>query len=424
MTLKIRLIFCLLAASVSLLSCSTNKSGPEEPATPDEPEHKEEVEWGDTTSRVFTVSLYSATKVGYRDDGYRWQAGDVIIVSNCNSDVVLNNGIMAENAEACLVSVTEDMIGQDGTSVSFETTVPSAPHYCIVAASKAKSIVSVSKDGTVTAGKLGANSSGVLPYIGSCKGSGNSFILEADVPMACFTVTALPVYNVTITQGGSKLSAYVTHHPCVVYFPLENTPTITVKASSVSSTLFTYAFNGVSAAQDGSVLNLGDLCAFAGYSDMYDRWQAGLDFQIAGRTFNKASWGNAVHVTRDTLVHNASGVYFINPEAVLSVSGTSDKGFAALSNEEGEPASLNVVLRLGGDVAFKDISFGGSARRMFEFRDAADFALFDGCNFQGSDFLAAGAGIGSLCFRKCAFFSKEISELSLANCKNGAVGSL
>lgn len=424
MTLKTRLIFCLLAASVSLLSCSTKKSGPEEPATPEEPEHKEEVVWGDTTSRVFTVSLSSATKVGYGDNGYRWQAGDVIIVSNCNNDVVLDNGIMAENAGACLVSVTEDMIGRDGTSVSFETNVPSAPQYCIVAASKAKSIISVSKDGTVTAKKLGANSSGVLPYVGSCKGSGNSFILETDVPLACFTVTALPVYNVTITQGAGKLSAYVTQHPCVVYFPLENVPTVTVKASSVSSTLFTYAFKGVSVPQDGSVLDLGDLCAFAGYSDMYDRWQAGLDFSIAGKVFNKSSWGSAVHVTHDTLVHNAGGVYFINPGAVLSVSGTSGKGFAALSNEEGEPASLNVVLRLGGDVAFKDISFGGSAGRMFEYRETADFALFEGCNFQGGDFLAAGAGIGSLCFRNCVFFSKEISELYLADCKNASIGRL
>lgn len=425
MTLKTRLLSILLLSPLILFSCSTQKTEPESPDTPDEPQPQEEVVWGDTTPRVFTVSFSQTTKIGFgKSSGYRWQEGDVIIVSNCNSDVTLKNGVMEENPDACQIAVTPEMIAEDGASVCFETTVPSAPEYCIVAASKAKSIASVSKDGVITADKLSANSSGVLPYIASCKGEGNSFLLNGNVRLACFTVTAIPVYNLAITVGGTKHSVYVTQHPTVVYFPMDNVSSVTVKASSVSGTLFNYTFKGISLPEDGSILDLGDLCAFAGMSDRYDRWQAGLPFSIAGEPFDKASWGDAKHVKRDTIVHNASGAWFIDPGATLSVTGTAGDRFAAFSNEEGTPASLSIGTRLNGNVAFDGIRFGGSAQRMFSFREATAFALFENCVFEGPDFMSVTADIEKLSFNKCVFCSKDMTEMSLADCEGARIDGL
>lgn len=414
--------FCVLAISAAFVSCSIPRNEPEMPISPKEPEH---IVWGDTTSRVFTVSLSAETKVGYNHEhGYRWQAGDILIVSNCNSDVILDNGTIAENANACLVSITENMISANGTTVSFPTTIPSAPRYCIVAASKAKSIVSVSKNGVVTTGKLQANANGVLPYIGSCTGEGNSFILETDVPIACFTVTAMPVYNITITQGSNNQSVYVTQHPCVVYFHLEDVSVVAVKASSVTSSLFTHLFKDVSVPKDGSVLDLGDLCALAGHSDMFDRWKAGLPFKVAGKTLDKASWGDAVHVKHDTLVHNAEGVFFIDKDVVLTVSETGGKRFAAFSNEEGAPASVDIRMRLSGNVAFKDIRFEGKAQKMFGLWSPADYVLFQNCSFQGSKFLSSSADIKILRFEDCTFYSKTASELDLVDIKESSISEL
>lgn len=415
-----RLCLALLFLS-ALLSCTPQQA---EPDTPPSGKDEPQKEWGDTTTRTFTVSL-PATKIAYdRLDGYKWAAGDVVYLSNCNSDVLFEEGAMLENPNARMVTVTEAMIGGNGNTISFGTDIPSAPQYCVVAASKSKAIAAISKDGAVTVGELSANVKGVLPFVASCTGEGNDFFLQGNVSLASFTVTAVPVYKVSISVPGKTYSATIGVHPATVYFPIGNANNVSVRASSVSESLFSYTFKGFTIPDDGSVLDLGDLCAFAGVSDYFDQWQAGISFDVAGVDINRNTLGEAVHISKDTGISDASGVYFVDPGAVLTISGSGNGPLAVLSNKKGSTATVVIDRSISGDLAFKDIRISRKSGAAVENGSPAGYELFDHCIFTDEYFLHSSGSTDNLSICSCTFYSEDITTLDLADCHQGHIGNL
>ena len=99
----------------------------------------------------------------------------------------------------------------------------------------------------------------------------------------------------------------------------------------------------------------------------YEMWMAGQDIEIGGKMYNKAEYGDGKLISEGTAAVATPGVYFIAPDAEVSLNQCVFKGSVMLiGNESGTRSSVHVIngcdYNLGSEsaehhvVAFKNVS--------------------------------------------------------------------
>ena len=99
----------------------------------------------------------------------------------------------------------------------------------------------------------------------------------------------------------------------------------------------------------------------------YQMWMAGQDIEIGGKMYNKAEYGDGKLISEGTVAVTTPGVYFIAPNAEVSLNQSVFKGSVMLiGNESGSRSSVHIIsgcdYELGSEsaehhvVAFKNVS--------------------------------------------------------------------
>ncbi len=195
-----------------------------------------------------------------------------------------------------------------------------------------------------------------------------------------------------------------------------------IKADGVEGTDRTFTVSGltdgtayilyvlpVNGDKDGEIASAETRTVEKVYATLYDKYNAGADLTIAGRIYNKDTYGEAQFVSSDfefasDFKHASatSKIYFIAPEATVTYSSTDGiKDFILIGNEPGRRSKLvlNYFLPLNqgaggdhtGELVFHNLDISCSASisqqyMMALYRDGVyGFIGLDGCRINVSE---------------------------------------
>ncbi len=343
---------------------------------------------------TFTATNEAAESKTYNESGVvTWAAGEIIFVwtdkADCNSS--------SYEGKAVKVTLDAANISEDKRTATFEVGgLPAgATKYFAAAMDNANNVWNLNADGTVTSNAAShLKSENNYTYrthisVASCTPSDLSLSFKnvlcvlkwhnkASKKIGSLTVVANDGGFVTSRFKASTVSGTVTllddanrsnsftQKYCgsgeYLYIPLASGITYgdgltftlyssnTPDASSSYGVVKTGGFTTIA----GSMLNMGDIIDRVEkvYTSNYEKWNDGKDFVIGGKTYNKATNGNATLVTEDKSIDNwGNAVYFIKEGVSVTCKN--------LGSTSSVPEPTNIVigdkpgtrsgLTLGGD---------------------------------------------------------------------------
>ena len=163
-----------------------------------------------------------------------WSAGDRIVLTNCKEPLYFNDGepVLSSNSEC--ITVSSEMISNDGLSVSFEPQISKTGKYVIVTGRDFSGIESIGKDGKVDRSEREVQTT--LNYIGLAESSDGRFNLTGLDNIFTISILDKRIKYFDVSAGYSSYELTVDSVPVRFYIPLPSD-------EDLSDGIYAYAYD-------------------------------------------------------------------------------------------------------------------------------------------------------------------------------------
>jgi len=359
---------------------------------------------------VFTCSFEGTKTSIDSDGCPKWQEGDFIILYNgakansanltdqtnirvLESDATLPFYVMNGSVKEAVtnniiekIDITSSMISPDGTTVTFSKTIDDAAdcYYAIVESKGSALVYNIAQSGKVTFREAKTHSmatqNAVHVALAKCgksestlnfknlycqmkfcvpQGKYTKVTFEANTGSTNTFVCGMNGVNFDLSNLGtaqSKTDPYTVNLGATdgdqCYVPVASTAVldkgITIKCykSATDADPLVVSTSKAIPVVRNRMINLGNLEETTPVTSYYEAYQAGKDVIIGGKSYNKATYGDGIHITADTnLADHCEGIHFVDEGVKLCVANGYAKPYAdfiVLCDKPGAKATMEI----------------------------------------------------------------------------------